>query len=54
MKQAVFTSLFKEADTMRFEAMVYNAIAEGLVTKERAAVLLKQPISDVEYNMETI
>ncbi len=54
IRQAVFSSLFKEADTMRFEAMVYNAIAEGLVTKDRAAVLLKQPITDVEYNMETI
>lgn len=54
MKQAVKASLFKEADSTRLEAMVYKAIAEGLVTKERAAVLLKQPLTDVEYKMESV
>ena len=54
MKKAVSTSMFNESDTMRFEAMVYKAIAEGLISQERAAVLLKQPLTDVQYNMETI
>ncbi|MDY4173798.1 MAG: XRE family transcriptional regulator [Bacteroidales bacterium] len=54
MKQAVRTSLFSEANSKRFEAMVYKAMAEGLVTRERAAVLLNQPISEVEFNMDAI
>lgn len=54
MKQAVQTSLFNEADSRRFEAMVYKAMAEGLVTRERAAIILKQPISDIEINMDAI
>ncbi|MBQ3634718.1 MAG: ImmA/IrrE family metallo-endopeptidase [Bacteroidales bacterium] len=53
-KQAVRTSRFKETDSMRLEAMVYKAMAEGLISKERAAVLLNKPMTDVEYNMETI
>lgn len=54
IKQTVNTSRFKETDSIRLNAMVYKAMTENLISKERAAVLLNQPISDVEYNMETI
>lgn len=54
LKHAVSASLFPEAASMRLEAMVYKAMSEGLVSKERAAVLLNQQVTDVEFNIESV
>ena len=54
LKSAVETSLFREAASMRLEAMVYKALSEGLVSKERAAALLSQQVTDIESNIESV
>lgn len=54
LKRAVSASLFREEASMRLEALVYKALSEGLVSKERAAVLLNQQVADVEFNTESV